>query len=161
MSKNILILASKNGWLGKYLRENGFAVEDVWKNDHFSKRKYFILKLFNKTKLLYGFDKELIKQYDKILISQTNGISSVVKDIKIWNQKANIKYWLWDPVKTYPNRKIDELIGAINFGIECFSFDKDDCDKYGLKYNNNFYPYYNYVLPPPVAVYKSLVCRCK
>ena len=45
MSKNILILASKNGWLGKYLRENGFAVEDVWKNDHFSKRKYFILKL--------------------------------------------------------------------------------------------------------------------
>lgn len=148
MFDDVLMLVSKNGLLGNYFSKNGIKVENVWKNDHFSKRKYFILKLFNKERFLYEFDKNLIKNYNKIIISQTNGISSIVSDINKWNSKASIKYWLWDPVKTYPNRRTDELIRAMQLGAECFSFDKDDCKKYGLTYNNNFYPYCDYIMPP-------------
>ena len=105
MFDDVLMLVSKNGLLGNYFSKNGIKVANVWKNDHFSKRKYFILKLFNKERFLYEFDKNLIKNYNKIIISQTNGISSIVSDINKLNSKASIKYWLWDPVKTYPNRR--------------------------------------------------------
>lgn len=141
MYKDLLILISKNELIGKYYSDHGLAVEDVWKNNHFSKRKYFIFKLFDKVELLYGFNKDLIRKYNKIIIAQTNGISSIVSDIKKWNPDAVIKYWLWDPVKSYPYGKIEELEKIINLGIDCYSFDKADCEKYKLKYNNNLYPY--------------------
>lgn len=141
MVNDVLVLISKNELIGKYYSKHGLAVEDVWRNNHFSRRKYSILKLFGKVDLLYGFNKDIIKKYNKIIIAQTNGISDIVMDIKKWNPKAIIKYWLWDPVKSYPYGKIEELSKLSVMGIDCYSFDKDDCIKYKLKYNNNLYPY--------------------
>ena len=42
MFDDVLMLVSKNGLLGNYFSKNGIKVANVWKNDHFSKRKYFI-----------------------------------------------------------------------------------------------------------------------
>lgn len=85
MVNDVLVLISKNELIGKYYSKHGLAVEDVWRNNHFSRRKYSILKLFGKVDLLYGFNKDIIKKYNKIIIAQTNGISDIVMDIKKWN----------------------------------------------------------------------------
>ncbi len=88
-----------------------------------------------------GLIKRLLNPYNKIIISQTNAISNIVMNIKKWNPDAIIRYWLWDPVKSYPYGKTEELTRLSKMGIECYSFDKDDCVKYKLKYNNNLYSY--------------------
>lgn len=148
MFDDVLMLISKNELLGNYFSKNGIEVEDIWKNNHFSKRKYSVLKFFGKETFLYGFNENLIKTHNKIIVCETNAVSSIIQSINEWNSRASIKYWLWNPVKTYPNGRTDELIRAMQLGAECFSFDKDDCKKYGLTYNNNFYPYCDYIMPP-------------
>ncbi len=61
MYNDVLVLISKNELIGKYYSEHGLAVEDVWRNNHFSRRKHALFKLFGKEALLYGFNKEIIK----------------------------------------------------------------------------------------------------
>lgn len=43
MFDDVLMLISKNELLGNYFSKNGIEVEDIWKNNHFSKRKYSVL----------------------------------------------------------------------------------------------------------------------
>lgn len=139
----VLIITSKDEQFGRYFVDNGIKVVDVWKNNHFSSRKYNFLKFFNSEDLLFAFNKELIMKYNKILITETNEIVSIVRNIKRWNEQASIKYWLWNPMKQYPSGKKEYVAEIAKFGVETFSFDNDDCRKYGLHYNNQMCPDYS------------------
>lgn len=81
----VLFLTPKNDVvIGRPFFGNGFRIESIYKNDHYSERKFKILKLFNKENRLFAFDKSLIKQYNKIVVSECAQISSVVRYIYIY-----------------------------------------------------------------------------
>ena len=82
----ILFLTPKNDpVIGKPFWNKGFALESIYKNDHYSKRKFALFKLFNRENKLFAFDESLIKKYNKIIISECPQISTVARYIYITN----------------------------------------------------------------------------
>lgn len=82
---DVLILTAKNdSVIGKSLAINGVDVQSIWKNDHYSKRKFKLLSLFGKQELLYGFNKKDILSHNKIIISEGSNISDIVRYIYIY-----------------------------------------------------------------------------
>lgn len=136
---NLLILTAKNDpTFAKFMIEKGFHLEHIWRNDHFSNRKYNILKIFNLHHLLYGFKKEQIKKYDRIILSETSKMSAVAKTILQWNPLIDLKVYMWNIVR---DSSINEVKNLQKLGVEVYTFDKQDCKNYGLKYNPQMYPF--------------------
>lgn len=135
----VLILTAKNTSIeGKFLTNKGLNVEHVWKNDHFSSRKFSILKSFNLQYLLYGFTKNQIFKYNKIILTETSKPSYIIRDIKKWNPDVNICFYLWNIVQEHHKEEIESIQ---KMGVPIFTFEKDDCKKYNLNYNPQLYPY--------------------
>ena len=81
----ILFLTPKNDpVIGKPFWNKGFALESIYKNDHYSERKFKILSLLNKEHILFAFNKELIKKHNKIILSECAQISIVARYIYIY-----------------------------------------------------------------------------
>ena len=137
--EKILVLNAKGSSIeGKFLEKKGINVEHIWKKDHFSNRKYTVLKLFNMHHLLYGFKKEQIEKYNKIILSETSKMSVVAQTILKWNPQVDLKVYMWNIVRS---SSINEVKALQNLGVEVYTFDKQDCEKYGLKYNPQMYPF--------------------
>ena len=135
----LLILTAKNdGAFAKFMINKGFNLEHVWKNDHYSSRKFHILKPLNLHYLLYGFNKEQIEKYDKIILNETNQMAEIAKSILLWNKNVKLKVCMWNIVRDKTRQDIIELR---KMGIDIFSFDERDCEKYGLIYAPLMYPY--------------------
>lgn len=82
----VLFLTPKNDKIiGNPFLDKGFKVVSIYKNDHYSKRKFALFKLFNRENKLFAFDESLIKKYNKIIISECPQISTVARYIYITN----------------------------------------------------------------------------
>lgn len=51
---------------------------------------------------------------------------------------VSVHLWMWNPVKDNP-RFVYGINEIKKFGVECHSFDEDDCKKYGMQLHDSFY----------------------
>lgn len=75
-----------------------------------------------------------INNYDRIIIDANIINRTIPKVIRKKGYKGRIIYWYWNPVLNCvnPNKINKEL-------CELWSFSKDDCKNYDLKYNTTYY----------------------
>ncbi len=139
--KDVLILTSKNSSLvGKTLMGYGVKVESIWKNDHYSSRKFKLLSMIGQEHLLFGFKKEDILEHNKIIISENNRMGDIVKFIRKYNEHCDIKIYLWTPINKKYKKEV-ELLKDMN--VDIYSFDMEDCKRYKLYYNHQPVSYLN------------------
>lgn len=138
---DILILTAKSDSLvGKTLSGFGVDIESMWKNDHFSVRKFKLLSLINKTNILYGFTKQDVESHNKIIISENNKMADIIEYIRKYNNHCIVKVYLWTPVNKNYELQIKKLK---SMNVDIYSFDEGYCKKYNLYYNHQPVSYLN------------------
>lgn len=138
MKNKILVLTP--GRLG-YLPSNGKLTDNADWMPLLSKRKLFLSNVLMKThvrmqlpknEIWYSWRKRLY-QYDTVIIFDT-ALANVYSNYII-DRYPNIRIIIWysNPVCT--------TIAPAKFNKQCelWSFDKNDCNKYGMKWNTQFY----------------------
>ena len=140
-------MKEKNKLLFLWLNTDEFHARQV------AKRGYRVSKIFKQSNLfsriirriiielrLPGISywipswKEEIIFFDTVIIHASKLTPPVVKFIRKKNPKIRIVVWYWNPVdKTVDIDRISES------NCELWSFDKADCDLYGLMYNTQYY----------------------
>ncbi len=81
----------------------------------------------------YGEWKKRLKIYSTVIVFDRNYNWDIVNFIHSINRKCRIIVWYWNPIE-----KIERLPLKYRSFCEEWSFDKDDCKKYILNYNNQF-----------------------
>ncbi len=75
-----------------------------------------------------------LENYDEIIVFDTGNAIELAGWIKKRHPEKRVILWYWNPaVYTVPVRK------AKRSGAELWSFDPNDCLKYGLRYNSQFF----------------------
>lgn len=74
-----------------------------------------------------------IEKYDTVITADTGNTFAVIKDLKKNYPKLRIINWYRNPVS-----KSAPIIANANNYCEVWSFDKKDCEKYGLRFNPQF-----------------------
>ena len=90
----------------------------------------------------YGDWKKIICQYDCVLVHGTWMAERVPHWIrKKLGKEKKIIWWYWNKITEadHPERVLDE-------DCEKWSFDREDCEKYGMRYNTQYY-FKSYQLP--------------
>ena len=86
------------------------------------------------TKIFFGSWKERLGEYDIIIIHANVINRTVPKALRRMDYQGRIIYWYWNPVSNCVNpRKINRQY------CELWSFDKDDCHIYDMKFNTTYY----------------------
>ncbi|SHH47041.1 hypothetical protein [Clostridium grantii] len=139
MDTNILFLNGNNStefYNNERNKYNGINATSIFKSD--SKFSKLIRRLILKYKLpglsiFYDNWVKNINKYELIIISVNPYSPNIAKYIR---KKTNIRIiqWYWNPVIT--EIKPDKLRGS---DCEIYSFDKEDCQKYGLNYIQTYY----------------------
>lgn len=138
MKKNYLILI---------INELGLFPEKLSSNDIYIKNmligKSILLRIIRKIHLnsflplksiWFKAWLNIIKRMDIIIIFDSGNAYAVAKYIKKKYPNKHIIMWFWNPVaKTISPLSIKNEI------CEKWSFDKNDCEKYNMKYNTTFY----------------------
>ena len=84
--------------------------------------------------LWYGNWKNNISEYDTVIVHADIRTRTVPKYIHAIKPSMRVIYWYWNPVN---NESLPKL--TKDNKIECWSFDKNDCAKYGMKRNVQYY----------------------
>lgn len=105
-----------------------------------------------------------VEKYKLIIIFDFIYAEDIIKYVRKKNKYCKIIYWLWDTVGTAGVTNSEK--GLSNFkdlikkqklyNFIVSSFDKEDCIKYRLKYNNS--TTYRYVLPNVKLKYDTFFC---
>ncbi|WP_313490746.1 hypothetical protein [Sphingobacterium multivorum] len=83
--------------------------------------------------LVKGF-KNTVEQYDTIILSANQYSFRIAKIIDSYNfRNKRLIFWYWNPVDRVGSPR------SLSSAWEKWSFDKRDCEKYQLKYNNTYY----------------------
>lgn len=155
MQYNILALLSP----GDSIQELLFSEENV-DICYIQKNKIDTLSRYIKRfKLLFPFDffaysadflNKDLSIYDIVIIDETIYPERIIKYIRRNNPSCKIIYWMWNTVeysgklRLYKKWSHWELLLAMReyYNIEIISFDKRDCEKYDLTYNNQIAPFF-------------------
>lgn len=118
-------------------RKRGVSVEQVYKQHPLFLRA--IRRVHIELKLPYikswiGPWKNNLTKYDLIIIHASTITPPVVKYIRKKEPNIRIIVWYWNPVDK--SVRLDEFKGL---GVEIWSFDEEDCNKYSLLHNNQYY----------------------
>lgn len=135
--KDILMLDGVDNFTLKFFQEQNLSVCSIWRKNNYSERKYKILSLLKLEFLCYGFSKEDFVGKRKIILCDPRNSSKIVDFIHSIVPDIEIVLWSWNIVE---NEMIADMRYLQNKNIKIFSFDKDDCKKYGLYYNFNLLP---------------------
>lgn len=82
----------------------------------------------------YGKWKRSLKKYDLIILFDRIWGYDLIRYIRKKNKKCRIIFWYWNTVA--PKKRIPKDIRRY---CEEWSFDQNDCKKYGFKYNTQFF----------------------
>lgn len=136
-SKTLFLWLNDQEFHALKARERGVCVKQVYKNTpklfKALRRLQIELKL-PFTSLWISDWKKNIKDFDTVIIHASKITPPVVKYIRHENPEIRIIVWYWNPV--------EKSVGLEEFkysGIEIWSFDEHDCEKYKLKYNTQYY----------------------
>lgn len=132
---NVLVLAHN---IEKYLPNTNGKIEEIYRY----KLKNKLLRAIRKISMSFSFLNSLwlddwyknIKNYFKIIIFDTGNADCLINIIKKRNPDADIILWYWNPIeKSIPLTKIDKS------KCEIWSYNVQNCKKYNLKSNTQFY----------------------
>lgn len=84
--------------------------------------------------LWYDNWKKEISYYDTVIVNASNLSWQILSYIKKKNPHTRLIVWYWDTVNE--NNYLDEKYRSI---CEVWSFDKKDCERYGMNENTQFY----------------------
>lgn len=82
----------------------------------------------------YGKWKKELLNYDTVIVHADQRTRTVPRYIHKIKPEMRVIYWYWNPVN---KNTLPEL--AKDRKIECWSFDEDDCEKYKMKKNIQYY----------------------
>jgi hypothetical protein len=139
MNKKILLLLDRdNDFFAKHYKAKEMTISRIYKNIS------LILKAFRRLHLKLNlpfydlwFNEKWIKnlkQYHTVILHASIIKMPVIRYINKKYPQIRVIFWYWNPVdKILPIKKIK------NLNCELWSFDADDCKKYCLKENTQFY----------------------
>ena len=138
--KKVLILKSDCNEFERFFMKNMKKENiDVYSPYKPLKRKiYFYLRFKHLNSKIpfkyiwYGKYKKYLNDYNLIIVFDFLMGLEILQYLRRKNKKCKIVFWAWNKLEYNP-KKYDNSI------CEFFSFDKGDCIKYELKYNNQFY----------------------
>lgn len=137
--KEILFLLDRdNDFFAKHYKKEGVDVQRIYKNVPLALK--FIRRLhlkFNIPLYYLWFNKDWmnnLEEYQTVLLHTSIIKVPVIEYINKKHPLKRIIFWYWNPVrKSLPVENIRHL------KCELWSFDQDDCERYGLKENTQFY----------------------
>ena len=134
---DVLFFSDLNFW-GKRVQDEGVTVIPLFKKIPSLLKPFRILHLDNHLpfkKVWYNDWESKLKKFDLIILTAGNFTVDVASYIESLNLKKNIRliFWYWDPVR------IKYSPDKISCKWEKWSFDKNDCKKFGLKYNSTYF----------------------
>lgn len=97
-------------------------------------RRFWVDTFFPGYSIWYGEWKKNIEKYDTVIVHADVRTRTVPKFIHKIKPSMRVIYWYWNPVN---RNSLPEL--AKDPDIECWSFDEEDCKKYGMKKNIQYY----------------------
>lgn len=136
-----LILKSDRGsferFYIKYMQTQNVHTEPFFKKMG-KIRRYISIFFIQKLKvpfafLWYGDWKENLSKYNNVIIFDRNYNWNIINFIHKRNPQCRIIVWYWNPLGT-----IQRVPEKYRKHCEEWSFDRKDCDRYGLKYNVQF-----------------------
>lgn len=154
MNKKILVIANKNNYTVDILNKNQVDVSYAYgKKSTFLKkiikRLWHIIKI-PRFEIFFGFRNLDIKKYDIIILYECTYPCDIVKYLLYNTNKTKIIYWYWNSIAKQRNTMIynakndlDNLLllrEKYSDRLYLFSFDRDDCKRYDLYYNNQVAP---------------------
>jgi hypothetical protein len=134
---DVLFFSDLNFW-GKKIRDEGVTVIPVFKKIPSLLKPLRIFHLNNHLpfkKVWYNHWESELKNFDLIILTAGNFTVDVANYIESLILKKNIRliFWYWDPVRMkYAPDKISNK-------WEKWSFDKEDCKNFDLKYNSTYF----------------------
>lgn len=132
----LLLVHSLDSYFARYIKNHGYKIDQVFRNQNifFRAIRKFEVRYFSKIqeKWLERW-KEHVSEYKTIILFANPMYSKVLAWIRSYNPSARIVVWYMDP---YITGHMD--IGK-NLHVEQWSFDKEDCKKYGFTFCNTFY----------------------
>ncbi|MBC2581549.1 hypothetical protein [Clostridium sp. DJ247] len=139
-SKILILLPKKSAhFVYDKILKTGVRIDEPYKNFkyfqlifRFIRKIFFVLNLPFKD-IWYGKWKSELEQFDAIILFDFFN----VEIINYINKKAKGKkfiFWYWNPVSNSLNPKL-----IPKNSCEKWSFDKEDCLKYNMKYNTTFF----------------------
>lgn len=137
MDSRTIIIDNVDSITENYYKSKGIQSLLIWKNNHYSERKYKILRYFNLQHLCYGFTRKDIMSAKRIILCEPRNCCDVVEFIKKYNKNVQVVIWTWNIID---HDSINDIKKAKKRGLKIYSFDKDDCLKYGIEYNFNLLP---------------------
>ena len=138
----ILFVTNKDKFFINNLRKNlinEYEIFEIYKECNFILRilRKIYFKVFKNFKFVwYGTWFSNQNNYEKIILFDSILDIEIVNDIQKKFFKSKLIFWLWNKVDDKKKEYLDYLKSK---KIEIWSFDKEDCNKYNLKYNTQFY----------------------
>ena len=119
----------------------------------------FFSRCIKRLKLLFPFNSLAfsnefrhidLAKYDVIILDETIYPDKVIKYVRKCNQTCKIIYWMWNTVeysgrlRLYNKWKRWHILLSMRekYNFEISSFDKEDCNRYNLTYNNQVAPFF-------------------
>lgn len=142
MTEKILILfPEKNHFYFREIKKRNINIEETYTNlnNHFWLR--IIRKLWMKLNIpfkfiWYGKWKKIdFCKFNEIILFNTLHDRDILRFIKKKNPSCRIIVWNWDPIISIGS----SILNDDTKKYEVWSFDYDDCKKYNLFYNSQFY----------------------
>ena len=133
MNKVIYLKAENKSVFLKYL-EDGKICE--YYKININSILFKILKKINAVYIILGDWKYKIKEYDCVILGENTYSPCISKYIKKKNPNCKTILYFWNIVSEY---KIYQELFKDNNIDEFWTFDKNDAEKYNMKYNPQFY----------------------
>lgn len=132
MQENVIVLKWKDDTVfWKYIDK--IPIEKFYYQSNMNVMMKFIRKI-NLDILIWGDWKKRVKEYTHIIIFDNGYKENIARYIKKKNHQCKIIFYYWNPIME--NNK--KFLADPNLD-EIWTFDKRDAEKYGLKYNPQFY----------------------
>ena len=147
MMEDVLVIGANTS---KYIGGCEDKVLEIYKNP--TKNK--LIRLLRKLGLILGgvfaniwladwFDKR--NEYNTIILFDTGNQQYIIKILKKRWPTARLILWYWNPMS-----KTASLDGIDRESVEVWSYHKEDCERYNLKFNTQFF------IPQPINEGKAL-----
>lgn len=145
MSKSILLICPRFNRTERYiidfLKERGWVVAYI-EDDYFVNNYPYVAKIFpfvlRALRNLYFFiflKKLNYNKYDTVLVIKGGEVTiSFLRSLRKQNRDAKYICYLWDSIKNSPHS--EEFLRLFD---EIFSFDHEDCERYGFKFRPMFF----------------------